>query len=115
MKNNIAVSAFVGCIAFLFIYIILIVYSAFTIGFVISTLWGWFICSIFPSVPPISIAHGIGLSIFFNSLDLKYKEKVDVIFNKDNDKNKALAYTASIIFTPWISLLFGWIIYHFVM
>ena len=81
-----------------------IIYSSLSWGWVMFKFYTWFLLPVFVTLPEITYSYAIGL-VLFTTL-LKYQH-VDTIKDEYKDNNKifvSLAY-------PWITLLFGWIIY----
>ena len=63
MKDNTALA----CVGLLVLAVVAIVVGAVMNGYVLSVLWGWFVVPVF-SVPPLSIATAIGLSLAIGML-----------------------------------------------
>jgi hypothetical protein len=60
-------------------------------GFLIKTFWAWFIISIFPSLPPLSVISAIGVSMFislFHTVKTVTKEQLDDLFRAKTDEER---------------------------
>jgi uncharacterized membrane protein len=95
-----AVIFFIGAAVLLFIF-----YNAFTWGYVVSLFYGWFVLSVFPTAPAISLIQFIGIMLFLIALLPKYHGTA----LKDEYENKKTKVIGLLI-APWLTLLFGWII-----
>jgi len=84
---------------------LLIIYSAFSWGFVTYKLYGWFVLSTFTEFPHFTILQFVGFALFINAL-----VRHGSTFIKKEYKDEKMEYTAS-IFSPWLTLTFSWLIY----
>jgi hypothetical protein len=96
-----ALLAFIGAIGMV---AILILYGAFSWGFVTYTFYNWFVLTSFPDLPNFSIVQFIGFSLFLNTL-IKHGS----VFIKDEYKDKKMEYMTMFL-SPWLILLFGWLL-----
>jgi hypothetical protein len=94
-----AAGATVGIIAMLVLFI---VYSAAVNGYVLSSLWGWFIVPVF-AVEPITIVQAVGLSIV-----------VSFVTFHGTPKDYKPDWTQALL-RPFVVLLMGWIVRTFFM
>jgi hypothetical protein len=70
-------------------------------GFVIMKLWGWFVVPTFHSAPTLHIAAAWGIGMLVSYITQEHPKK---------DEN----YMASAVASPFVVLLFGWILSHWV-
>lgn len=90
-----------------FLILFIIAYSSLAWGFVANKMYIWFILSIFPDLPKLSILYFIGISLFLNCIirsssthiKKEYKDESDMWF--------------SFVLNPWIALFAAWIIHLF--
>ncbi len=83
---------------------LIMLYSSLSWGYVIFTLYNWFILPTFPTLPYISILGFIGIYLFVNSII-----NVSQTHIKDEYKDKTMAY-ASLFLNPWLTLGFSWLV-----
>jgi hypothetical protein len=83
---------------------ILILYGAFSWGFVSYTFYNWFVLTSFPELPHFGIVQFIGFSLFVNTI-----VRHGSVFIKDEYKDKKLEYI-SLFLNPWLTLFFGWVL-----
>jgi hypothetical protein len=79
----------------------LILYDAFSWGFVASKFYVWFILSAFPVLPAIGYLQFVGIMIFLSVIMPKH---VDTAKTETDNKKSIM-----LIFSPWISLIIGWL------
>jgi hypothetical protein len=89
---------------------LLVLYGAFVGGFILYKMWYWFLIPVFPMLPHISINEAIGISLFL-SLIKSYTSK-EYSYNGTEIKQKV--DWASAFITPWLVLLFAWVIKLFI-
>jgi hypothetical protein len=82
-------------------------YTSLSWGFVVFKFYGWFILSIFPQLPQISILYFIGIMFFLSALF--HRENVSI---KKEYTDKTGAWTMLII-SPWLTLLCGSVLLMF--
>jgi len=87
---------------------VLLTYTTLSRGFIISKLYLWFILSIFPNLPHFTILQFIGFCLFL-SLITSQGSSTPI---KKEYKDETLGYI-SMIFAPWMVLLFAYIIHLF--
>lgn len=85
--------------------VLMLCYTALSWGYVAHTFYHWFILPSFPTFRDFSITQFIGFIVFLNCILPHSKTHL-----KDEFKDKEWEII-SFIFSPWLSLLFGWIIY----
>lgn len=83
---------------------ILWLYSVVVNGFVASKLWGWFLTPVFDITPP-SIIHCYGIMYFLTYITGSTSIMIH-LSTPDIDHDKLV----KILFTPWLLLMFGWVI-----
>ncbi len=83
-------------------------YSSFSWGFVISKFYLWFIVSAFPQIPHFTILQFIGFTFFLIAIMPKrHSIPIKKEFKNENE------HWILLIFSPWITLLCGYLIYCF--
>ncbi len=99
-------AVFLGC-AFL---IVLLIYVPIVNAFVLTKLWAWFIVKTF-NLPQISksVAYGISLIVTLLTVNLSALSQ-----NKTADDNSQNVFY-TIILSPWMILLAGWVVYSMFM
>jgi hypothetical protein len=83
---------------------VLILYGAFSWGFVTYTFYNWFVLTSFPDLPHFSIVQFIGFSLFLNTLIRHGSVSI-----KEEYKDKTHEYI-SMFLNPWLILFFGWLL-----
>ena len=81
---------------------IIIIYDALSWGLVTMKFWFWFLLPVFPELPELTFPLAVGLA-FFISL---FKNHMTT-----TSKNDIIDNLTTLIVTPWIVLVVGWIIY----
>lgn len=106
MKDNTGLA----CFGLIVLAAVAIVVSAVMNGYVISVLWGWFVVPLF-SVPPLSVATAIGLSLAVGMLvshsspsNSEKKDTGEVIVN----------LISQAVFSPLFTLFIGWLVKSFI-
>lgn len=92
----------------LVLFVVTIVFSAFSWGYVMYKFWYWFLLPVFPLLPKIMFNQALGLSIFtavFKNHNSNHK--------KDEDESKATRMLTPLI-APWILLGVAYIIKLFI-
>ncbi len=80
-------------------------------GFVLSTLWSWFVVPTF-GLPELSIAAAIGISLIIRTLT--YQDKSNETKKEDETfSEKIIPAIGVAIFAPLLTLFFGWVIHLF--
>jgi hypothetical protein len=98
-------------IAFLGVIIlipILLFYSSLVWGFVVSKFYVWFILSVFPTFPQISVLYFIGIMFFLSAV----LPKTELINIKKEYKDTAYTWLVPLI-SPWVVLFCGFILHSF--
>jgi len=85
--------------------IVLMPFSMIFNGFVISTLWNYFIVPL--NVPSVGIAQGYGIALLVTFLTFEYKED-DYNLSEKLFRNYIVTLTVGVM-----SLLFGWVVFQF--
>lgn len=70
-------------------------------GFVLSVLWQWFISDVF-HVQPITVLQALGISLILGVFL--------PIPQNNNEKKDPLEVILTVIITPLVALLFGWLL-----
>lgn len=78
------------------------IYLGLSWGIVTVNFWEWFIIPIFPDLPHITVFQAIGL-FYFISL---FKTQATYVVEEMEDKTRGWI---SIIITPWVFLLIGYL------
>lgn len=77
-------------------------------GWVLSTLWGWFISPLF-GLPSLSIPTAIGIALFVGLITKKVETTSD-----EELSNSIKSIIARVLFYPLTVLLIGWIVKLFI-
>jgi hypothetical protein len=101
-----ALIVFLGVIALI---PILLLYSSFAWGYVSSVFYAWFVLSVFPQAPQISVSQFIGFAFFLGAILPKYT--ATPIKTEYKDTQSAISL---LIVSPWISLGVGYLIHLFI-
>lgn len=97
-----------GC----FLIVALVAVSAILRGFVLTQLWTWFVLTTFPGTPVLSIPVAIGLAATVGMLSgTSYSSSGSA--NDEERRSKAVNSAVSIVLTPLLALIFGWIVWQF--
>lgn len=89
---------------------ILVLYGAFSWGFVLYKFWHWFVLPAFVGVPAITIPAAIGLTLVIGLFHRYRNIELEVHGTKIKEKPK----WAQSIFHPWVVLGLGWFIHLFI-
>ena len=84
---------------------VLIIYSAFSWGFVTYKLYGWFVLSSFPTLTHFTVLQFVGFALFVNALIRHSGTQI-----KKEYKDEKMEYFG-IVIAPWLTLTFSWFIY----
>jgi len=106
MKDNTAFD----CVGLLVFFVATIVLGAVMNGYVLSVLWGWFIVPPF-SVPPLSVATAIGLSL---AIGMLVNRESSPSGEKKDISDAIAAVVSRVVFAPLFTLFVGWIVKPFV-
>lgn len=99
-------AAIVGILFVAFIFVLALFYNALSWGFVVSKFYLWFILSIYPQAPQISLLHFVGIAFFLGAIMPKYySTKV-----KDEYEDKKNQWIGNVL-NPWLTLICGYLIY----
>lgn len=114
-KTNVWVAVLGGGIGIgiaVIIFVPLLIYSVFVSGFVISSLWAWFVVPLF-DVPALTLlqAAGLGLLVMYMSNPPKWDKKLSC---EEQDTKHTVAQLAGVLLQPWFTLLVGYIIHVFI-
>jgi hypothetical protein len=96
-----ALLTLIGVIGFI---TLLVLYGAFSWGYVSHTFYGWFILPIFNDLPHFTVIQFVGFSLFLNTIIRHGATHI-----KDEYKDKITEHV-SVFLMPWLVLLFGWFI-----
>lgn len=97
-----------ACVGLVSLFLVTLVVTALAHGFVLSTMWGWFMVPLF-HLPPMNIAYALGVSLVVGMWTSKTSSKSD---SKDTSAIVSELVMAT-IGTPAIVLFFGWIVKQF--
>ena len=95
-----------GCMAFIIGIPIIFLYTTFTLGFVFSTMWGWFIVPL--GVPELSWLHAYGICLMFFLLNIKSS------IHKSDNKEVDYGKVGGLLISPWLSLLIAYFVHLYV-
>jgi len=95
----------ITCLAWIITFVIAIVMTIIQ-GWVLTVLWGWFIVPIF-HVPELTIAVAIGISIIISL----FRNITPTPKNQTLEEKIGMA--VGIILSPFLALLFGYIVHLF--
>ena len=93
-------------IGFCGVVLLLIMYGVVAWGVVVNCFWDWYIQPVFPSLSTITFVEAIGLSLvigLFRNHNVPQLKR-QLLHNHE-------AHQAMIWLSPWIVLLFGWIVH----
>jgi hypothetical protein len=96
---------FLGVIGFV---LFILFYSSFSWGFVAMKFYHWFVLTSFPKLPEFTITQFIGF-ILFTHIFFTNSSSTSI---KDEYKDKSTEWVGTFI-KPWVTLVFGWLIYSF--
>ena len=96
-----ALLTLIGVIGFI---TLLVLYGAFSWGYVSHTFYGWFILPIFNDLPHFTVIQFVGFSLFLNTIIRHSATHI-----KDEYKDKTTEHV-SVFLMPWLVLFFGWFI-----
>lgn len=100
----------ISILAMISLIVIILAYISFSWGYVIHKLYGWFILNWFGDVlPEISVIQFIGITFFIHAIITR-----PTVHIKEEYKDKTGMY-ASLILSPWITLLIGWALKTFII
>ena len=94
----------VGLLVMAAIFIGMIAYFAFSWGYVIHIFYGWFVLSAIPTLPHFTVLQFVGFSVFCNALIRSHSTDIKEEY-KDPEAKKFS------FISPWLVLLFGYIIH----
>jgi hypothetical protein len=97
-------------LAILALLFILIIYGAFSWGYVGHTLYMWFIIPHFPTLPTFSVIQFIGFMLFVNVMT----NRSNGPHIKDEFKDQSAMYS-TLILSPWIMLFIAWLLKSLLM
>jgi hypothetical protein len=97
--------AIIGCLG----YLAIIPISALWSGYVLSTLWGWFIVPTF-KVRPLNVLPAIGVAMVVRYLTQQYDSYTDE--SKSATERTVIAIGVALLH-PTFALFFGWILHSF--
>jgi putative Mn2+ efflux pump MntP len=90
--------------------IFLVIVSTIFNGFALAQLWEWFITTTF-AIKAITIPQAIGLSMVIGFITGNYNTES----NDKDDTEKWIKAIVLAILKPTFALVFGWIIYQFIV
>jgi hypothetical protein len=83
----------------------LIIYSAFSWGFVTYKLYGWFVLSSFPTLTHFTVIQFVGFALFVNALIRHSGTQIKKEYKDENMEH------FGIVMAPWLTLTFSWFIH----
>ena len=83
---------------------LLIIYGAFSWGYVVYQFYGWFVLTSLPDLPHFNITQFIGFTLFLRAI-----MPTTSVYIKDEYINKTNQAISNFL-GPWIILSFGWLI-----
>lgn len=89
-------------LAILALLFIVIIYSAFSWGYVAHTMYTWFVLPYFPDLPTFTTIHFIGFMLFASVFTNRSNTHI-----KDEFKDQNAMYT-SLFLSPWLALFVAW-------
>jgi len=89
-------------VALLIALFFIIIYSAFSWGYVLNVMYYWFILPAMPTLPHFTTLQFVGISLFVNALI-----RSNYSSNKEDDKNNIVFG----LLLPWITLGISWMIH----
>ena len=94
-------------VVFFFVVVVAfaILYTSVSWGLVMWKFWYWFLLPVFPTLPQINFLQAVGLMFF---LMLFKQPEGQVLKEEYKDKTSS---TWGPLLAPWLTLLFGWIVY----
>jgi len=91
----------IGVIGFI---ALIVLYGAFSWGYVSYTFYNWFVLPTFTDLPHFTIIQFVGFSLFLNTLIRHSSTHI-----KDEYKDKTTEHVSAFLM-PWLVLFFGWFI-----
>jgi hypothetical protein len=95
-------------IIFIVLFAAALAYGAFSWGFVMYKFWYWFLLPVFPALPEINFGHAVGLAVF---IGLFHTVPTQILKKEYKDELQGAIMP---IIAPWVTFLFGWVIYSFI-
>jgi hypothetical protein len=95
-------------LVFLFLILLTVPFSLILNGWVLSTLWGWFVTPL--GAPIISLPNAIGLSLIVFYLFPKNKEQED---ESESSERRLVKSVFKAFGVPIFACVFGWIVHQF--
>jgi hypothetical protein len=86
----------------------ILTYNAFVWGFVTHTIYNWFILTVFPDAPELSVFQFVGIAMFIRALH----PLTSLVSIKEEYKDEK-AQWLNVFLTPWLVLIFAWFIHLF--
>ena len=83
----------------------LIIYSAFSWGFVTYKLYGWFVLSSFPTLTHFTVIQFVGFALFVNALIRHSGTQIKKEYKDENMEH------FGIVMAQWLTLTFSWFIH----
>lgn len=104
----------IGILVFALVLSIGILYNSLSWGVVLWCFWDWFLLPVFPTLPPLTFWHAVGLmfviDLFKNQVFPPSPTFKPEFITDDGKKNQTIALYVA----PWIVLLIGYLMYLFI-
>jgi hypothetical protein len=85
-------------------------------GVLIKSLWGWFVLTLFPTLPHLGVLAAVGLSMFVHSVSIWKTFTAPEIADKDADPSGTMVYNGVIYsITCLLGLFSGWVVHYFMV
>lgn len=101
--------AVIGIILVMLVVFGLIIYSAFSWGFVTYKFYYWFVLWLFPELPLITFWQAVAVSMLLSLFKNHTQTEV-----KDEYKDST-ATTINILIHPWLVIFAGWVIHSIIV
>ena len=100
LTTSIAVILGIGLVA------LLVLYNAFSWGYVTFMLYNWFILPSFPTSPHFGVLAFVGFNIFLNAIIRSSPSHI-----KSEYQNQTSMWVTTLL-APWLTLFVSWCLYH---
>lgn len=97
-----------GCFTIIGFIAVIMIAASIINGFVIKTLWGWFIVPFF-GVGQLSIPLAIGFGLIMSYITYHWKSSP-----KEKDESLWTGPVGALLYRPMVTLLIGWVAQRFV-
>ena len=97
-------------LAVLFVLISILIYTTLVSGIIIYNFWYWFVTPVFNTLPSITFYQALGLAFVIGLFKNHYTTPKQNIGGKKIETEPDYSF----LFTPWIVLLFGYLVHLFI-